>query len=158
MILPIIVIACLFVRVSERPVALWRNFGVGVGGEIAAPVTYPGVGGGSGRKRLSRLPLTEVGGLAFPVAVDRRARLLGLAWLDRDDALPGLLIPDCASVHTFWMRFPLDIRFLDRRGALLAERLAVPPRRIVFQQGAAMVLERPAPAGGESSLAPTWEA
>jgi uncharacterized membrane protein (UPF0127 family) len=114
------------------------------------------VGGGLGRKRLSRLPLAELGGVHFPVAVDRRARLLGLALLDREQAMPGLLIPDCASVHTFWMRFALDLHFLDRRGRLLAERLAVPPRRIVYQQGAAMVLERPAPRGGEFAPALTW--
>lgn len=103
------------------------------------------------------MPVAEVGGLPFPVAADHRARLLGLAWLDRGDALPGLLIPDCRSVHTFWMRFPLDLHFLDRRGNLVAERLAVPPRRIVSQQGAAMVLERPAPQGGETAPLPTWE-
>lgn len=104
------------------------------------------------------MPLAEIGGLAFPIAIDRRARLLGLAWLDRGDALPGLLIPRCASVHTFWMRFPLDLYFLDRRGNLLATRLAVPPRRFVFQQGAEMVLELPAPPGGEFAPAPTCEA
>lgn len=114
------------------------------------------MGGGSGRKRLGRLPLAEVGGVAFPLAADRRARLLGLAWLDRDDAFPGLLIPRCHSVHTFWMRFPLDLLFLDGDGALVAERLAVPPRRIVFQQGAEMVLERPSPQGGEFVAVPTW--
>lgn len=127
-----------------------------MGGENRRAGTYPGVGGGSGRKRLSRLPVAEVGGLVFPVAADRRARLLGLAWLDRPDALPGLLIPDCACVHTFWMRFPLDLHYLDGRGALVAERLAVPPRRIVYRQGAEMVLEVPAPQGGESGPALTW--
>ena len=108
-------------------------------------------------KRLSRLPRAEVGGTRFPVAVDRRARLLGLAGLDREEAQPGLLLPGCACVHTFWMRFPLDLHFLDRRGDPLAKRLAVPPRRIAYQQGAAMVLERPAPEGGESAPLPTWE-
>ena len=109
-------------------------------------------------KRLSRLPRAEVGGIRFPVAVDRRARLLGLAALDREEAQPGLLLPGCACVHTFWMRFALDLHFLDRRGNLLAERLAVPPRRIAYQQGAEMVLERPSPQGGESSPGPTWRA
>jgi hypothetical protein len=102
------------------------------------------------------LPLAEVGGVAFPVAVDHRARLLGLALLDREEAMPGLLIPDCAGIHTFWMRFALDVWFLDRRGNPLAERLAVPPRRLLYRQGAAMVLERPAPQGGEIAPAPTW--
>jgi hypothetical protein len=108
-------------------------------------------------KRLSRLPRAELGGARFPVAVDRRSRLLGLAGLRRAEALPGLLIPDCACVHTFWMRFALDLYFLDRGGNLLGERRAVPPRRIVYRQGAAMVLERPAPQGGESAPLPPWE-
>jgi len=105
-------------------------------------------------KRLSRLPRAEVAGVCLPVAVDRRARLLGLAGLDREEAQPGLLLPGCACVHTFWMRFALDLQFLDRRGNLLAARLAVPPRRLAYQQGAAMVLERPAPQG--ESPRPPW--
>jgi hypothetical protein len=152
MILPSIVIPCPLVRLSERPVALWRNFRIGVGESPRSPRPWTRVDA----RRLSRLPRAEVGGGRFPVAVDRRARLLGLAGLDREDAMPGLLIPDCAGVHTFWMRFALDLHFVDRRGGLLAERLAVPPRRLVYQQGAAMVLERPAPQGGESAPAPTW--
>ena len=107
-------------------------------------------------KRLSRLPRAEVGGIRFPVAVDRRARLLGLAVLDREEAQPGLLLPGCACVHTFWMRFAIDLHFLDRCGNLLAERLAVPPRRIAYQQGAAMVLERPVRQGGESAPPLAW--
>lgn len=108
-------------------------------------------------KRLSGLPRAELGGIAFPVAVGRRARLLGLAGLDRADALPGLLIPGCACVHTFWMRFALDLRFLDRRGGLVGERLAVPPRRLVYRHGAAMVLERPTQPGGEFGGARDWD-
>jgi uncharacterized protein len=152
MILPSIVIPCLFVRAPERPVALWRTFGLGVGERPRRQRTW----GSVEARRLSRLPRAEVGGVRLPVAVDRRSRLLGLAGLHREQATPGLLIPDCACVHTFWMRFPLDVRFLDRHGALLAERLAVPPRRIVYRQGAEMVLERPAGQGGESGPAPTW--
>ena len=62
----------------------------------------------------------EVGGLEVPVAVGLRARLLGLAGLEREQAGPGLLIPRCSSVHTFGMRFALDLVFLDRRRRALA--------------------------------------
>ncbi|HET7122168.1 MAG TPA: DUF192 domain-containing protein [Solirubrobacterales bacterium] len=94
--------------------------------------------------RLQRLPRQEVFGLAFPVAADRRSRLLGLTGLDREAVGEGLLIPRCASVHTFGMRFALDLVFLDREETPLAVRLAVPPRRIAWERGAAAVLELPA--------------
>ena len=87
----------------------------------------------------------------MPVAVGFRARLLGLAWLDRRQAGAGLLIPRCSSVHTFGMRFPLDLVFLDRNGAPLALHRRIPPRRLVHCRGAAAVLEIPAAEGGESA-------
>jgi uncharacterized membrane protein (UPF0127 family) len=94
--------------------------------------------------RLRQLPTAEVGGLAVPVAVGLRARTLGLAGLDRDRAGVGLLIPRCSRVHTFWMRFPLDIAFLDEEGGVLDRRLSVPPRRLLSHRAAKAVLERPA--------------
>ena len=81
----------------------------------------------------------------YPVATGFRTRLRGLAWRDRADAGPGLLIPRCASVHTFGMRFPLDIYFLDRAGCVISVRRRVPPRRVVWQRGAAAILEIPSP-------------
>lgn len=84
-----------------------------------------------------------------PVAESFRSRLLGLAWRDRAQAGPGLLIPRCASVHTFGMRFALDVYFLDGDGEVIAVRRAVPPRRVLCCRGAAAVLEVPAREGGE---------
>lgn len=74
-----------------------------------------------------------------------RARLLGLAFLDREQVATGLLVPSCASVHTFGMRFPLDLFFLDEQGAPLAIHRRVPPRRLVSARGAVAVLEVPSP-------------
>lgn len=87
----------------------------------------------------------------FPVATGFRSRLRGLAWRDRADAGPGLLIPRCSSVHTFGMRFELDVYFLDREGRVLSARRRVPPRRLVWQRGSAAVLEIPSAQGGEIS-------
>jgi uncharacterized protein len=87
--------------------------------------------------------------LAFPAARTFRARLRGLALRDRAEAGPGLLIPHCASVHTFGMRFPLDLYFLDRAGRVVSVRLRVPPRRVVWRRGAAAILEIPSAEGGE---------
>jgi uncharacterized protein len=92
---------------------------------------------------------------SFPVADGLRTRLRGLSRRDRAEAGPGLLIPRCASVHTFGMRFPLDLFFLDERGKPLVVRRQVSPCRVVFTRSAAAVLEVPAPAGGEFSSRPT---
>lgn len=78
----------------------------------------------------------------------------GLSFRDRADAGPGLLIPRCASVHTFGMRFALDLHFLDEEGRVIAVRRRVPPRRIVWQPGASAVLEIPAAEQGGESAAP----
>jgi uncharacterized membrane protein (UPF0127 family) len=93
----------------------------------------------------------------FPVAASFRTRLRGLAWRDRADAGPGLLFPRCSSVHTFGMRFELDLFFLDREGQVLAVRRRVPPRRVVWKRGACAVLEIPSPPRGESSGRPGLE-
>jgi uncharacterized membrane protein (UPF0127 family) len=79
-----------------------------------------------------------------PVAVGFRARLLGLALLHRGEAPAGLLIPRCSSVHTFGMKFALDVYFLAKDGTILESRHAVPPRRFLACRGAAAVLEIPA--------------
>lgn len=59
------------------------------------------------------------------------------------------MIPRCSSVHTFGMRFALDLYFLDREEAVVATRLGVPSNRFAFCGGASAVLELPAGAGGE---------
>jgi uncharacterized membrane protein (UPF0127 family) len=94
--------------------------------------------------RFENLPRRTVGDHEVPVASGLRARTLGLSLLDRDDAGPGLLIPRCAAVHTFGMRFALDLHFLDADGSVLESRRAVPPRRFVACRGAVAVLEIPA--------------
>ncbi|HEY2335504.1 MAG TPA: DUF192 domain-containing protein [Solirubrobacterales bacterium] len=99
--------------------------------------------------RLRHLPVATVLGYEVRVATGVRARLLGLACLDRDEAGQGLFIPRCSSVHTFGMRFPLDLCFLDEGGAVLVVRRHVVPRRVASCRGAAAVLEISAEQGGE---------
>lgn len=99
--------------------------------------------------RLSRLPLATALGHRVPVARGFRARLLGLSRMDWSEAGPGLLIPRCSSVHTFGMRFDLDLYFLDERGGVLSLRRGFPPCRVALFRGADAVLEIPAAEGGE---------
>jgi uncharacterized protein len=95
-------------------------------------------------RRLRRLPRVEVRGIEVPVARGLRARLLGLALLRRERAGSGLLIPRCSSVHTFGMRFALDIVFLDRNNRPLRSVRCVRGWRVVSCRLAAAALETPA--------------
>jgi uncharacterized membrane protein (UPF0127 family) len=95
--------------------------------------------------RFEKLDRCSVQGFVVPVAETFGSRLLGLAGLSREQAGPGLLIPRCASVHTFGMRFDLDVVFLDRWGEPLAICRRLAPCRLVWQRGASAVLEIPWP-------------
>ena len=83
-------------------------------------------------------------GTRVPVATGFGSRLLGLALLDRERAGPGLLIPRCRSVHTFGMRFAVDLVFLDAAGRELRRLDRVPARRLRRERRAVAVLELPA--------------
>jgi uncharacterized membrane protein (UPF0127 family) len=98
-----------------------------------------------GSKRLERLDWIELDGCPrVYVADDAAARLIGLAWLDDLPDGCGLLIPNCHSIHTFGMRFALDVDFLDGRRRPVRRVEAVPPRRVLWCRGATAVLERKA--------------
>jgi uncharacterized membrane protein (UPF0127 family) len=74
-------------------------------------------------------------------ATTRAARLKGLAKLDAMPASAALHIPKCWSVHTFTMRFPLDLIWLDKAGEVVRVDPAVPPRRLKFCFKARSVVE-----------------
>lgn len=100
-------------------------------------------------------PYDKVDLSRFPVARTYRERLLGLSWRDLSEAGHGLLIPRCSSVHTFGMRFELDIYFLDQAERVIAPYRRVPPRRVLCCREAVAVLEIPAGEGGEFGAAET---
>jgi len=96
-------------------------------------------------ERFRPLERVRLFGFDVPVATTRRTRLLGLALISRDRAGPGLLLPRCRSVHTFGMRFPLDLVFLDDEDRVVEIRRDVPVWRIVRSSDASAVLEVPSP-------------
>lgn len=55
-----------------------------------------------------------------------------------------LLIVPCNSVHTFGMRFPLDIAFIGAGGKVLKSWRGVKPGKVLRCRGATGVLEREA--------------
>jgi uncharacterized membrane protein (UPF0127 family) len=66
-------------------------------------------------------------------------RLVGLA-LRRDRGI-ALHLPRCRSVHTFGMRFPLDLVWLDGAGQVVRVDRNVPPCRVRSCRRARSVLE-----------------
>jgi uncharacterized protein len=94
--------------------------------------------------RLNRMPAHELSPRAVVFeAHGFRQRLLGLAWLRHHDLPEGhaLLVRRCSSVHTFGMRFPIDIAFADSEGKVLRVIRGVPPQRVRRCPAAAMALE-----------------
>jgi uncharacterized membrane protein (UPF0127 family) len=71
----------------------------------------------------------------------RRKGLLGRDGLKRGE---GLWIAPCESVHTFFMRFPIDLVYLDRERRIKKARSAVGPWRLSACLSAHSILELPA--------------
>ncbi|WP_329220607.1 DUF192 domain-containing protein [Streptomyces sp. NBC_01485] len=71
----------------------------------------------------------DIGGLRVPVeiAASYRARTKGL--LGRDSVAGMMLLSPAGSVHTFGMRMPIDVAYLDRRLTVIAVR-TMPPGRL----------------------------
>jgi uncharacterized protein len=70
-----------------------------------------------------------------------RARLLGLAAMRELPPGWALHIPRCRAVHTFGMRFAIDLIFLTRTGDPVRVVRDVRPMRLVFCAGASSVIE-----------------
>lgn len=69
-------------------------------------------------------------------------RLIGLLNRSSLDARQGLLLRPCGSIHTFAMRFSIDVIFLDSEGRVLGYADNVPPNRVRFSPaGTRQVLE-----------------
>lgn len=44
----------------------------------------------------------------------------------------GMLFPKCNSIHTFFMRFPIDVIFADKKGNVVAIHPALKPWRMTW--------------------------
>lgn len=92
--------------------------------------------------RLEELPFRPLdGGLRVARAATRRQRTLGLAGLDSMPPVSALHIPRCRSVHTFGMRFALDLIWLDQSGRTVRVDRDVAPRRLRTCLAARSVVE-----------------
>jgi uncharacterized protein len=67
--------------------------------------------------------------------------LLGRRALSQDE---GLMLEPAAAVHTWFMRFPIDVVFLDGDGRILRVVDSLGPWRLVARRGAKSALQLPA--------------
>ena len=75
--------------------------------------------------------------------------LLGRRALSQDE---GLLLEPASTIHTWFMRFPIDVVFLDRELRVLRVAESVRPWRFAAKRGAKSVLELAAGAAGRAGL------
>jgi uncharacterized protein len=94
----------------------------------------------------------ELAGIA--VADTPLARMKGLLGRRSLEPGEGLLLKPAGSVHTAFMRFAIDVVFLDRELRVLRVAPSVGPWRLVAQRGAKAVLELPAGAAERAGLEP----
>ena len=81
-------------------------------------------------------------------------RLRGLMGRRRLEPGEGLLLRPSGSVHTCFMRFAIDVVFLDGELRVLAVSPSVRPWRLRLQRGARAVLELPAGDAERVGIAP----
>jgi len=85
-------------------------------------------------------------------AFDSRTRTRGLRGraVLADDA--AVILAPCFAVHTFGMRFPIDVVFAARDGRVVKIRHAVPRSRLAIAVGAFTAIEMPAGAAERTGL------
>ena len=66
------------------------------------------------------------------VARTWRQRMVGLLAHRRLPAEEALVFPACTSIHTFGMRFPIDVIVVDREWRVVALRECLAPGRLVL--------------------------
>src|SRR3954466_7626165 len=107
----------------------------GGGGSVRGGAGGPAWGGGA---RRAESPLQRMRGL------------LGRKSLAPEE---GILLRPAGSVHTAFMRFPIDVVFVDAEGTVLKVADSVPPWRTSAAKGAKAVVELAAGAAAASGLA-----
>jgi uncharacterized membrane protein (UPF0127 family) len=109
---------------------------------LRAPATYRLVIEGSGQTLVEELEL----------AGDSASRRTGLLGRNSLDSRVGFVIAPTQGVHTFGMRFAIDVIGVARDGRVVKIRPAVVPRRVVFAWTAFAIVELAAGVAARSGL------
>jgi uncharacterized membrane protein (UPF0127 family) len=86
----------------------------------------------------------------IPESAFGRAR--GLLGRDRLEPGTGMLIDRAGSIHMFFMRFPIDVVFLDRDRKVVGVSHGLRPWRVAAARRAVAALELPAGAAAEAGI------
>jgi uncharacterized protein len=70
-------------------------------------------------------------GETIEVAATAAQKVRGLLGRQCLESGQGLLFKSCSSLHTFFMHFPIDIVFADKKGRVLKSAAAVRPFKLV---------------------------
>lgn len=95
------------------------------------------------RLRVSNLTRNTVLATSMEVANTDSKRRKGLLGRDGLSAGGGMWICPCEAVHTFWMRFPIDLVYLDRKNQIRKLVGDVRPWRLSGCFSAHSVIELP---------------
>jgi len=88
------------------------------------------------------------------MATNPALRFRGLMGKKTLPAGEGILLRPCASVHTMFMRFPIDVVFCDRELTVLSVAPDVPKWRMRAQRGAKVAIELSAGEAGTRGVEP----
>ena len=91
---------------------------------------------------------------AAEVAETASTRRTGLLKHKRLEPGQGMWIVPCESIHTFFMKFPIDVVYIDRRHRVRKVRENVPPWRLSACLLAHSVLELPAGTAEQTQTRP----
>jgi uncharacterized protein len=108
----------------------------------------------SGHHRLENTRTGRIVADQLWTAFDSATRRKGLLGRDSMPEGSALLIAPSNSIHTFFMRFPIDIAFVSRDGRVVSVRTALPAWRIAIAFRAYAVVELPAGALARSETLP----
>lgn len=75
--------------------------------------------------------------------------LMGQRSLPQGEAL---IIDPCSSVHTLFMRFPIDVAFVAKDGRIIKIAEGLKPFRAALGKGSRWVMEMPSGAAGRAGL------
>jgi uncharacterized membrane protein (UPF0127 family) len=98
---------------------------------------------GQGALLLTNVRNGQVVARTLLTAFDSASRRQGLLGRDNLDEGSAMIIAPCSAVHTFSMRFAIDVLFVAKDGRVLRARSRVRPGRIAAALRAFAVVELP---------------